>query len=131
MKICGHCKKEYTPGRNTMGKYCSNQCQQDHSFHQRYEAWLNGHVESSPTWLKRALLKLHGHSCSICKLAVWNDQPIPLETEHKDGNSENNSISNLCLICPNCHAQTPTYKARNRGNGRHFRRVRYAAGQSY
>ena len=54
-----------------------------------------------------------------------------MELEHNDGNSQNNSLDNLSLICPNCHSQTPTYKGANKGNGRHYRRVRYAEGKSY
>jgi 5-methylcytosine-specific restriction endonuclease McrA len=54
-----------------------------------------------------------------------------LQLEHKDGNSENNKPENLCLLCPNCHSQTPTYGAKNKGNGRHYRRIRYAQGKSY
>ena len=56
---------------------------------------------------------------------------IVFELEHKDGNSENNQPENLCLICPNCHSQTDTYKNRNKGNGRFKRRQRYAEGKSY
>jgi hypothetical protein len=26
-------------------------------------------------------------------------------------------------LCPNCHSQTPTYKARNKGNGRFYRKI--------
>jgi len=26
----------------------------------------------------------------------------------------NNQLENLELLCPNCHAQTPTYRSRNR-----------------
>ena len=33
--------------------------------------------------------------------------------------------------CPNCDAQTPTYKGRNRGHGRYARRMRYQAGKSF
>jgi predicted HNH restriction endonuclease len=44
--------------------------------------------------------------------------------EHIDGNAYNNSESNLSLLCPNCHSQTPTYKAKNKGNGRVERRER-------
>jgi hypothetical protein len=40
-------------------------------------------------------------------------RPIPLELDHIDGHHWNNSLDNLRLLCPNCHAQTPTYKARN------------------
>ncbi len=35
------------------------------------------------------------------------------------------------LVGPNRDPQLPTYKSRNRGRGRHFRRVRYENGQSY
>ena len=34
------------------------------------------------------------------------------------GNFENNSETNLTLLCPNCHSLTPTYKGANKGNGR-------------
>jgi hypothetical protein len=52
------------------------------------------------------------HKCYKCELKQWNDKPIPIELEHKDGNSENNSLDNLTILCPNCHAQTPTYRRR-------------------
>jgi hypothetical protein len=127
---CSFCKEQYQT-HNKKGLYCSNKCQQDHAFDQRYKAWLEGSLETYSRWLRRALGRLHGYKCSECKIFEWNSKSIVLEVEHIDGNSQNNSISNLCLICPNCHSQTPTYKARNRGNGRHARRIRYANGQSY
>lgn len=43
--------------------------------------------------------------CEICQLAVWNNQPIPLELHHVDGNHHNNELNNLQILCPNCHAQ--------------------------
>ena len=64
-------------------------------------------------------------------LEFWNKKPIPLEVEHNDGNSDNNLMKNLSLICPNCHAQTPTYKGKNKGHGRYSRRLRYQEGKSY
>lgn len=51
--------------------------------------------------------------------------------DHTDGNPTNNRRENLRLVCPNCDSQLPTYKSRNRGNGRSFRRQRYADGLSY
>ena len=38
--------------------------------------------------------------------------------DHIDGNSENNRLDNLRLICSNCDMQLPTYKAKNKGKGR-------------
>ncbi len=50
--------------------------------------------------------------CSCCGNSTWMDQPIPLELDHIDGNNQNNSLENLRMLCPNCHAQTPTYRRR-------------------
>ena len=64
------------------------------------------------------LIRTRGHRCEICKLEEWLGQPIALERDHIDGDSANNTESNLRLLCPNCHAQTPTFCGRNRGRGR-------------
>lgn len=53
------------------------------------------------------------YQCCKCKLKEWLGQPIPLELEHKDGNHDNNSLENLEILCPNCHAQTSTYRGKN------------------
>lgn len=50
------------------------------------------------------------HICSSCKLSEWLSEPIPLELDHIDGCHSNNVLSNLRLLCPNCHAKTPTYR---------------------
>lgn len=65
---------------------------------------------------RRILIRECGHRCAICLLDRWMNHPIPLELDHVDGNSDNNSRENLRLVCPNCHAQTGTYKGRNIGH---------------
>ena len=64
---------------------------------------------------------------------IWIDVRSTEEysSDHIDGDATNNRRENLRLVCPNCDSQLPTYKSRNRGKGRHFRRQRYANGQSY
>lgn len=52
--------------------------------------------------------------CSNCGLDTWLDNPIPLELEHIDGNHLNNTLTNLTLLCPNCHALTDTYRGKNK-----------------
>lgn len=86
---------------------------------------------NSPTVIKRLLIEDSGYVCSSCKHSEWLGKQIPLEADHIDGNSNNNDKSNLRLLCPNCHAVTPTYKSKNKNSGRHFRRVRYKEGKSF
>lgn len=56
---------------------------------------------------------------------------LALIVDHINGDASNNRRENLRLICPNRDSQLQTYKARNRGSGRYYRRLRYADGQSY
>ncbi len=67
--------------------------------------------------LKARLLKegLLVARCHACGNTHWLGQPIPLELHHQDGNRRNNLLSNLTLLCPNCHALTDTYRGRNIG----------------
>ncbi|MGH8630482.1 MAG: HNH endonuclease signature motif containing protein, partial [Burkholderiales bacterium] len=66
--------------------------------------------------LKRYLLeqKILQAMCSECGLASWRGKPIPLELDHRNGDSRDNELGNLRLLCPNCHALTPTYRGKNR-----------------
>ena len=64
--------------------------------------------------LKIHLIKLKGHQCEKCCLKTWQEQPILIEVHHLDGDRTNNNLDNLELLCPNCHAQTPTFRNRKR-----------------
>lgn len=66
--------------------------------------------------IRKKLLRdgLKQYICEECGNTQWNGLPIPLEVHHKDGNRKNNELTNLQLLCPNCHALTPTYRGKNK-----------------
>ena len=126
---CLNCNNEISERK----KFCSNKCQGDYVKKITYEKIKNGDVTLSEKSYKEYLILLHGNKCMECGWDKVN--PVtgkcPIELEHIDGDSTNNKLENLCLLCPNCHSLTPTYKALNKGNGRHKRRMRYNEGKSY
>lgn len=81
------------------------------------EDYLSGKRSMTTHRLRLRLLKegMFQPVCSSCKLDKWLDGSIPLELDHIDGNRDNNSLDNLRLLCPNCHALTPTHAGKNRG----------------
>jgi len=56
----------------------------------------------------------------VCEKCGWSkkskDGRIPLELDHMNGNSKDNRLKNLRILCPNCHSLEPTHRGRNRKN---------------
>lgn len=70
--------------------------------------------------LKKRLIKegVFERVCSNCLNIEWCGQEIPLELEHINGISNDHRLENLCLLCPNCHALTDTYRGKNKGKAK-------------
>ena len=65
----------------------------------------SGSVIKSHT-LKLKLFKdgIKAKQCEICGVSQWQGVELPLELHHKDGDHYNNELSNLMILCPNCHS---------------------------
>lgn len=64
---------------------------------------------------KRVVLE-QNNKCNHCGIDTWNNKPLILELEHKDGDNKNNLRDNLEALCPNCHSQTSTWRGKNKKN---------------
>lgn len=129
--ICINCLSDFYPTRTSAKKFCCHQCSADYKVESNFLDWYLHDKYFENRIIRNFLKILHGYSCSVCGISDWNGRDIVLEVEHISGDSTDSSKDNVCLICPNCHSQTPTYKGKNSGNGRHSRRVRYQEGKSY
>jgi len=79
---------------------------------------LSGNYPSYQTNKLRKRLISEGYKenkCELCGIDNWLGKKISLELDHIDGDKKNHSLSNLRIICPNCHSQTITYRGKNIG----------------
>ena len=132
---CINCSKELLPpkGRKNIGdkKYCNNSCQHEYQTKVKMQDFLEGKYvgkllqfrnSGDGEWTRRLLTKEKGYKCACCGVNSWQGKDITLEVNHIDGDASNNILENLEFLCPNCHAQTDTYRAKNKNSARTYRR---------
>jgi Zn finger protein HypA/HybF involved in hydrogenase expression len=95
-----------------------------HSYNLRpLEEILQKNTNYNSNKLRKRLIKegIKEHKCECCNLSEWLGEPIPIELDHTDGNHYNNTLDNLKILCPNCHAKTPTYRGKNKKKCKEFK----------
>jgi hypothetical protein len=67
--------------------------------------------------LKKRLIKT-GLKKAQCEMCGWNkrsiDGRIPIELDHINGIKSDNRLSNLRILCPNCHSLQLTHRGLNK-----------------
>ena len=108
--ICSVCDDEFytNPARIKRSKsglfFCSRKCKDEG---QKITSGIKGvwpahYGTSNGRWTYRKIsIEHYGAICECCK---YNEHIEILQVHHIDGNRENNSIENLIVLCPNCHA---------------------------
>ncbi len=120
---CLNCGKET---RHDM--FCNRKCLQEYKENERINLWLKtGSGNAGPhNYIRRYIEKEQENKCAICGIEpLWNNKPFTFILDHINGHNENNSRENLRLICPICDSQLDTYKSKNKGNGRKYRKKYY------
>ena len=106
---CKNCNNEfkYYPSQSK-GIFCSNKC--------RGEYKVVESIKSGKYSLKTAFIyfeRITEYKCAFCGINEWNGKKLTLQKDHIDGDTTNNTMSNLRYLCPNCHTQTPTWGSKN------------------
>jgi predicted HNH restriction endonuclease len=105
-----------------MGLYCSNKCQQQKRYVDYIDRWMKGDEKGCggktadlSHYIYRYLHETRGTACEVCSWDIKHpvDGRTLTEVDHVDGDAHNCKIENLKILCPNFHAMTPTFRARN------------------
>ena len=73
---------------------------------QELKRYLNNELFINSDSLRKRLIRenLKKPQCEDCRILEWNGQELPLELDHVNGNPADNTLENLKILCPNCHA---------------------------
>lgn len=118
---CAWCQK------NAKRKYCSRECCGLSFRHKpimlwktgKHAGWIGKKATLSNT-IRQYLKSVRGSACSVCGWDKYHpiDGRSLTEIDHIDGNAKNCHESNRRILCPNCHSEISTFRARNKNSSR-------------
>ena len=131
-KKCNNCEN---PVKSRKQDYCSQKCNVEQTYKETIRLWLSEEYSGTTNGVlsktvRRYLIEQAGNKCSQCG---WGEVhsvtgKVPVQIDHINGDSTDNSPNNLRVLCPNCHSLTSTYGRLNKNNkGKEYRREYRAA----
>lgn len=127
-KNCEYCSKKFVySSKQKHRRFCTQKCQGEHKVQECTQKWLDGEhpgykgeAKQICSYVRKYLHDTRGTACEECG---WDkrhpvDGSVLTEIDHIDGDAGNNKLDNLKILCPNCHAMTPTFRARNKTSTR-------------
>ena len=120
-KTCINCGNNIKKGAS---KYCSRFCNIEYNTKKKNISIENNETVSNGA-LRKYLMEKHHSKCQQCGWGIPNpiSNTVCLDMHHIDGDYKNSVLSNVELLCPNCHTLTPNYKrvGKKRKSTRTFR----------
>jgi len=98
-KVCKICNQTYIGSKQTCSRACANKNRTGIKYKQGSRRPLKDKVTTNRI-LKKRLMQERGNHCERCQYAIHQI----LQIHHRDRNQDNNELTNLELLCPNCHA---------------------------
>lgn len=120
-KRCGMAYTTFIRYAKRLGVYKPNQCGRGIKKRRKNKISLNDILNGKCPQYQTYKLKIRlidaGLKEDKCELCGWNEKPegsiySTCELHHIDGNPLNHVLSNLIMLCPNCHSLTKTYRFR-------------------
>lgn len=112
---CAHCGKEIYKTRSEIANskygnvFCNRSCaaSYNNSTYRKGENnpnWIDGSYKSE--YYSRLAFRSYLHRCAICGL----EEPCCLQIHHIDKDRQNAELSNLVILCANCHLKVHNNK---------------------
>lgn len=76
------------------GRFCSSKCARS------YSSSKCNHSKTNINIYRDIAFNYYEHRCCVCG---WDEDDRILQVHHIDSNRNNNDVSNLIILCPNCH----------------------------
>ncbi len=83
------------------------------------DEWLQCGTVINSSKLKAKLFSagVKARRCERCGITEWQGEPAPLALDHINGDTCDNRLINLRILCYNCHGLTPTFcRPKRRGS---------------